>query len=130
MISLNHNFMNCSFVLRYMKIRVLTHHTVEEYSNCALTRIQVFGPTILQSIDKLRFDGSSEQANGKSLPPEAKVGVRSIIENIDKNIRNALQDKTYKFSNTSKAGIISDLTVGDRVSASGLGPENLDTFLK
>lgn len=40
--------------VKYLKIRVLTHHALEGYTNCALTRIQVFGSTLLQSLDKIQ----------------------------------------------------------------------------
>jgi hypothetical protein len=40
--------------VRYIKIRVLSHHALEGYSNCALTRVQVFGSTVLQSLDRFQ----------------------------------------------------------------------------
>jgi len=46
---------------------VLTHHALEGYTNCALTRIQIFGSTLLQSLDKIQnmnsTTGSSSTAN-------------------------------------------------------------------
>ena len=47
--------------VRYLKIRVLTHHTIEGFSKCALTRLQVFGNTMLQSLDKLQATKAGEK---------------------------------------------------------------------
>ncbi|KAF4736040.1 hypothetical protein FOZ63_015765, partial [Perkinsus olseni] len=40
--------------VKYIKIRVLTSHTMEGYAMCTLTRVQIFGSTMIQSIGKLQ----------------------------------------------------------------------------
>ena len=52
--------------VKYLKIRVLTHHALEGYTNCALTRIQVFGSTLLQSLDKIQNMNSTSGTAGSS----------------------------------------------------------------
>ena len=73
--------------VKYLKIRVLTHHALEGYTNCALTRIQVFGSTVLQSLDRIQGMNSSVAAeNGVSntgqIPAFVKMGARAaeIVE--------------------------------------------------
>ncbi|KAF4701216.1 hypothetical protein FOZ63_008914, partial [Perkinsus olseni] len=40
--------------VKYIKIRVLTSHTMEGYGICTLTRLQLFGGTLLQNLHKLQ----------------------------------------------------------------------------
>jgi hypothetical protein len=47
---------------------VLTHHALEGYTNCALTRVQIFGSTLLQSLDKI------QNMNNSSLSPSSSAG--------------------------------------------------------
>lgn len=50
--------------VKYLKLRVLTHHALEGYTNCALTRIQVFGSTVLQSLDRIQAMSSNMTESG------------------------------------------------------------------
>jgi hypothetical protein len=65
--------------VKFLKIRVLTHHALEGYTHCALTRIQVFGSTVLQSLDRIQNMNSSITEGGTSssqVPAFIKLGSR------------------------------------------------------
>jgi len=71
--------------VKYLKIRVLTHHALEGYTNCALTRIQVFGSTLLQSLDKIQNMNSTAGGSGPS-----------VAANRDPSFVKAPIEKLYK----------------------------------
>jgi len=65
--------------VKYIKIRILTHHALEGYTNCALTRMQVFGNTVLQSLDRIQHMNTSFADNpGALLPGYVKAGSRGV----------------------------------------------------
>ncbi|EER14485.1 conserved hypothetical protein [Perkinsus marinus ATCC 50983] len=51
---LSHTSRCAKCYVKYIKIRVLTSHTMEGYAMCTLTRVQIFGSTMIQSIGKLQ----------------------------------------------------------------------------
>ena len=73
--------------VKYIKIRVLTHHALEGYTNCALTRIQIFGSTLLQSLDKIQNMNSTTGS--------------SVAANRDPAFVKAPIEKLYSFMSTS-----------------------------
>ena len=78
--------------VKYLKIRVLTHHALEGYTHCALTRIQVFGSTVLQSLDRIQSMNSSvtESGTGTSqVPAFVKLGNRGAAL-MDSRFRSVL----------------------------------------
>lgn len=63
--------------VKYLKIRILTHHALEGYTHCALTRLQAFGSTVLQSLDRIQHMNASVAENsGSPLPGYLKKGSR------------------------------------------------------
>ena len=64
--------------VKYLKIRILTHHALEGYTHCALTRLQAFGNTVLQSLDRIQHMNASVAAEntGSPLPGYLKKGSR------------------------------------------------------
>ena len=71
--------------VRFVKIRVLTHHALEGYTNCALTRFQVFGSTVLQSLDKIQ--AATGQTEGTKLPSFVKLPIGTLSEQIAERMR-------------------------------------------
>jgi hypothetical protein len=66
--------------VKYLKIRVLTHHALEGYTNCALTRIQVFGSTVLQSLDRIQsMNSSMSETSSSQMPGFVKLGARGSV---------------------------------------------------
>ncbi|KAF4677966.1 Golgi transport complex subunit 3 [Perkinsus chesapeaki] len=51
---LSHTSKCAKCYVKYIKIRVLTSHTMEGYAMCTLTRVQIYGSTMIQSIGKLQ----------------------------------------------------------------------------
>ncbi|KAF4651982.1 Golgi transport complex subunit 3, partial [Perkinsus olseni] len=51
---LSHTSRCAKCYVKYIKIRVLTSHTMEGYGICTLTRLQLFGGTLLQNLHKLQ----------------------------------------------------------------------------
>ena len=64
--------------VKYVKLRMLTHHELEGYTNCALTRIQIFGSTVLQSLDRIQHMNTSvsSETTARSFPSYLKPGSR------------------------------------------------------
>lgn len=69
--------------VKYIKVRVLTHHALEGYTNCALTRFQVFGSTVLQSLDKIRQETPPA---GSRLPTFVRTSVHTLAELMEERI--------------------------------------------
>ena len=66
--------------VRYIKVRVLSYHKLEGFSKCALTRIQVFGPTMLQSIDRFAGDPPRRQERiSEILKGDAVLDLESTV---------------------------------------------------
>ena len=73
--------------VKFLKIRVLTHHALEGYTNCALTRIQVVGNTVLQSLDRIQsMNSSMSQVGTAQTPAFVKLGNRGASF-VDQRIR-------------------------------------------
>ena len=88
--------------VKYLKLRVLTHHALEGYGNCALTRLQVFGSTVLQSLDKIQSMNSTVSVgsgNGRT-PAYIRMGSRGH-ELVDSRIRLVIKDSSGDGSSPS-----------------------------
>jgi len=67
--------------VKYLKIRVLTHHALEGYTNCALTRVQVFGSNLMQSLDKIQsLNNTITETVAAKTPTFAKIGIEKLQE--------------------------------------------------
>jgi hypothetical protein len=77
--------------VKYLKFRVLTHHTLEGYTKCALTRVQVFGSTVLQSLDKIQAMSNATEMGTTSKTPSLYVKPPDqLAELFDHKIRTIL----------------------------------------
>ena len=67
--------------VRYLKIRVLSTHDGDGFSKCTLTKLQAFGSTMLQSIDRLA--GGADSNEHISVQGEK---ISKVIERIDREL--------------------------------------------
>jgi hypothetical protein len=76
--------------VRFIKLRVLSHHTIEGFSRCALTRVQVFGSTLLESIDRLSQGVDSPGAG--TLGAAVTVSLMSAVDVVDRRLKGDFSD--------------------------------------
>jgi hypothetical protein len=86
--------------VRFIKLRILSHHTIEGFSRCALTRVQVFGSTLLESIDRL---SAAQHADNSTTTPAAE-SLRSAIDTVDRRLKGDFLSQPSRDDDLSNGG--------------------------
>ncbi|EER14487.1 hypothetical protein Pmar_PMAR024374 [Perkinsus marinus ATCC 50983] len=76
---LSHTSRCAKCYVKYIKIRVLTSHTMEGYGICTLTRLQLFGGTLLQNLHRLQRKYEAPKHAAASIDASALIKSTSAM---------------------------------------------------